>query len=513
MTSTPREAGSRARRVEMETLLHPARRRVHKAAMGAQLFVGFDRGLLAMIVVSAAYCVIALGCRVVGRHMPLLTLAYAIAFALVPLLVMGVTWFIAYRRRPSLREAAERLDLGVRSHNRVAIALALDECASPTPFASAAIADGMAHLRKISHEPPRVENAPWNWRRTLSRMALVAALTLLSGVVSSGVGRRSHPAPAVAVVEPPVLERRGSTPSQDKPPRVAEGTSPQSRPAATVARPGSQSRPAIPPGAGVRAARAAGRAGGRTNSDAVPSVQMASATGESSEAASSAADREKREAKGTPPARPKEPKTPAVAPKPEQAEESSSIGQGSSGGGAMSTVRHNWSQREQASELNRDEDDSDEPTEDERESSVQRGGIQPSLKDRNESPSRELGISGEEGPPGAGRGGPTPPKKSRGTASLVLGVPVPDFVKGRLGPGLTKITHDRVEPTPMPGEPGRPVDVVRRSLPEAPCVRYDVPSSLADVVRDYLVARHSADQKKAGNGGATETSPGASAKE
>jgi hypothetical protein len=85
----------------------------------------------------------------------------------------------------------------------------------------------------------------------------------------------------------------------------------------------------------------------------------------------------------------------------------------------------------------------------------QLGGIQPMLKDRNEAPSNDLGISGEEGPPGTGRGGPTPPKKSRGTASLVLGVPIPDFVRGRVGPGTTKITHERVEPSVMPGDPAR----------------------------------------------------------
>jgi hypothetical protein len=160
----------------------------------------------------------------------------------------------------------------------------------------------------------------------------------------------------------------------------------------------------------------------------------------------------------------------------------------------MSPVSHSWAQRSQTAEGEPEEAEGEEEVEDESESSTQRGGIQPSLKDRQEAPSRELGISGEQGPPGTGRGGPTPPKKSRGTASLVLGVPVPDFVRARLGPGTTKITHERVEPAPMPGDPAPPVPVAERSVQEDVCPVFCVPPDLAERVRAYLVALHSADR-------------------
>jgi hypothetical protein len=160
----------------------------------------------------------------------------------------------------------------------------------------------------------------------------------------------------------------------------------------------------------------------------------------------------------------------------------------------MSAVQHLWAQRSRTAEGEQEEAEDEETVEDESESSVQRGGIQPSLKDRQEAPSRELGISGEQGPPGSGRGGPTPPKKSRGTASLVLGVPIPDFVKGRPGPGQTKITHERIEPSPMPGEPSIRVEVPERALPEGVCPRFDVPPGSAGVVEKYLVALHSSDR-------------------
>ena len=118
--------------------------------------------------------------------------------------------------------------------------------------------------------------------------------------------------------------------------------------------------------------------------------------------------------------------------------------------------------------------------------------MQPSLKDRREAPSRELGISGDQGRPGTGRGGPTPPKKSRGTASLVLGVPVPDFVRGQLGPGPTKVTRERGRPVPMTAESVGKVTVRPRSLPETSCRRQAIPSEYAAVVRRYLVALHEA---------------------
>ena len=113
-------------------------------------------------------------------------------------------------------------------------------------------------------------------------------------------------------------------------------------------------------------------------------------------------------------------------------------------------VNNSWTQQLKMVEANEDEEDQNAQVEDQQEMSVHRGGIQPFLKDRNQAPSRELGISSDQGKPGSGRGGPSLPKKSRGTASLVLGIAIPDFVKGRLGPGANKVTHERSAPQTNP---------------------------------------------------------------
>lgn len=238
---------------------------------------------------------------------------------------------------------------------------------------------------------------------------------------------------------------------------------------------------------------AAGRTGGGTMAKAATSERTAQTGGENTQSASTADMQEKDTAKSGVPRPPKESRITERRSTEKEADSGAGVGKGASGGGSMAAVQHSWSQRAQTVEGKEQEESSDEDVEDEAEESRQRGGIQPSLKDRNESPSRDLSISGEQGPPGSGRGGPTPPKKSRGTASLVLGIPIPDFVRGRLGPGTTKITHERVEPTPMPGEPAQPGPVSPRVRPERPVWPVSIPPNLAEAVRNYLIALHSAD--------------------
>src|SRR5690606_27835872 len=58
----------------------------------------------------------------------------------------------------------------------------------------------------------------------------------------------------------------------------------------------------------------------------------------------------------------------------------------------------------------------------------------------------QIGFGNGRSDDANGRGGPSQQKKSRGTASLVLGVPIPDRVTGQPNPGQTKVTQARVEP-------------------------------------------------------------------
>jgi hypothetical protein len=169
-------------------------------------------------------------------------------------------------------------------------------------------------------------------------------------------------------------------------------------------------------------------------------------------------------------------------------------GSGNGGHGLKSTIENSWSTHEQSTDTDLEEEQAEQSVEEQQESNTQRGGIQPLLKDRRAAPSRDLGKDEQEGEPGTGRGGPSPVKKSRGTASLVLGVPIPDFIKGRLGPGLTKVTQERTRPVTSPGTSAKANLVNRQIFSEGLQRRYKVPWRYAGIVRDYLVTLHSIDQ-------------------
>ena len=126
----------------------------------------------------------------------------------------------------------------------------------------------------------------------------------------------------------------------------------------------------------------------------------------------------------------------------------STAGRGSSKGSNKNPAASSWSSKDQVTTEDDQEIEEDEETEDEEEEQEARGGVQPSLRDRKPPVSRDLriGFGNMPNPDANGRGGPSQMKKSRGTASLVLGVPIPDRVKGQPNPGKTKITQERIEP-------------------------------------------------------------------
>jgi len=126
----------------------------------------------------------------------------------------------------------------------------------------------------------------------------------------------------------------------------------------------------------------------------------------------------------------------------------STAGRGSAKGSNKNAVATPWSSKDQVDTPDDQEIDDDDEFEDDAEEQKARGGMQPNLRDRRPPVSRDLniGFGNRPNPDANGRGGPSQQKKSRGTASLVLGVPVPDRVKGQPNRGKTKITQERVEP-------------------------------------------------------------------
>lgn len=123
-------------------------------------------------------------------------------------------------------------------------------------------------------------------------------------------------------------------------------------------------------------------------------------------------------------------------------------GKGTGSGSSKNPGATDWQSKDQVTSDEEERLDNDEEVDDETEESEARGGVQPNLRDRRPAVNRDLqiGFGNRPNPDANGRGGPSEQKKSRGVASLVLGVPLPDHVKGHPNPGRTKITQERVEP-------------------------------------------------------------------
>ncbi|MBL8898616.1 MAG: hypothetical protein JNM84_13350 [Planctomycetes bacterium] len=169
-------------------------------------------------------------------------------------------------------------------------------------------------------------------------------------------------------------------------------------------------------------------------------------SGESSAGAAESQPEEERPKETAP--KPRAPKQ--SAPKPQSAEDPASASAGtpsgaSRGSGRMAPVGNQRRDSQRSAERDDDPEVEEEELEDENEEQQQRGGVMPMTRQDQRSPARELSISGD-GPPDQGRGGPTPPKKSRGTASLVLGIRLPDQVRGQPNPGTAKTNLEETPP-------------------------------------------------------------------
>lgn len=163
-------------------------------------------------------------------------------------------------------------------------------------------------------------------------------------------------------------------------------------------------------------------------------------------------------------------------------------GRGSSSGSSRNPASTDWSSKDRVEETDDQELSQEEEVDDEETESEARGGLQPSLRDRRPPVNRDLSIGfGNRSNPGAnGRGGPGQRKKSRGVASLVLGVPVPDHVKGQVNPGRVKITQERIRPKAERSEPLPAEERGLRQDPYGTVPRRVLEPAMKPLVRDYF---------------------------
>ncbi len=114
------------------------------------------------------------------------------------------------------------------------------------------------------------------------------------------------------------------------------------------------------------------------------------------------------------------------------------------------------------------------------------------MRDRRAPVNRDLQIgfgTNRPNPDANGRGGPGGQKKSRGVASLVLGVPIPDRVNGQPNKGRIRITQQRITPEAEQSDPVAAQDRLPRNAAVGPIHHPDFSPWLQDLVRRYFLAR------------------------
>ncbi len=167
-------------------------------------------------------------------------------------------------------------------------------------------------------------------------------------------------------------------------------------------------------------------------------------------------------------------------------------GQGSSKGSDNNAAPSDWASSSQAATPDDEDVEDEENVSDDEEEQESRGGVQPNLRDRRTPVNRDLQIgfgSNRPDPDANGRGGPGGQKKSRGVASLVLGVPIPDRVNGQPNKGRIRITQQRITPEAEQSDPVAAQDRLARQGSVGPIHHPDFSPWLQDLVRRYFLER------------------------
>lgn len=423
---------------------------------------------------------------------------------------------VAWRWRTLPVARADALALWDRAAGLEDRLLAADEFLRAPPagsgdFVAAAIEDAATHVQRArGTELPRAGPG-----RPLGRPALVALAALVLLLAIDLLPRPDAAGTAgleeTAAVEPASPGRDAGeedTPSTEPPP--AEPPAPEERePRASEASPAAAASVTEPGELPDDVKRSQGRTGAGRSADASASTRASRARGapsgqsQESQGRTDPPEREReREARPRPPAEPSKKR-------PDEEASGSTAGRGSSRGSSKNPAATDWSSKDQVTTPEDTEIEDDEETEDEEEEQEARGGVQPALRDRRPPVSRDLriGFGNRPNPDANGRGGPSAPKKSRGVASLVLGVPIPDRIKGQPNAGKTKITQERIEPRAEEPVTRDAASRGARSDPLGRLGELELSPWMRALVRDYFVARRAEGE---GDGGRPGSTPGGS---
>ena len=488
MSSPPPETNARAR---LSDLLAPARAAVQRRTA--------QQAAADSLVWGAGLCLLAVAALALSLNAALVAIAPALQLAAGLLLIaaaaapIAVARLAAWRRVPTLLESAQRLDLATHRHNLITNAVALTATPHRTGFDELAIAQGLDHAERVQGMSPRLR--PVHLPTRVLKLAGVSSVVLL-GLAWLPLG--SAPSSVSAPDRGNTEQRAAARPSATEDERARNDQRETETPVAEIR------RDRRPP-ADILAAAAPPESSSeitRFNSRSSPAAGTGAPRGVSPNAAAGAAGELTAQTDKATPAPP--PRASTDAPPTAESQPASSADAASRAGIAAAASAAGRSVGIDAELAVRDfpqdgeNDASPEAAEEAEESDAgqqQRGGSRLRLPDRRAAPSRDLGITGpDRGRPGTGRGGPSATKKTRGTGTMVMGVPEPDFLRGQLNPGPSAVDFTTQPPVVAPAAHPAAVFSTTHVVAESQQQPFVVPWSESAVVLRYLQALHQLDQ-------------------
>lgn len=441
-----------------------------------------------------------------GGHV--LALHWVVALAIGPTLIVLMLMICRAASRPvDRRDALAAVDRQLDTQDRLLAAESFLNEPRRDAFMNAAIEDVQRFLAAAIDASPQFDPKPWRISRS-GRATSVAAVLLivLSAWLSRVEARPPLPVGGIAISAPVAVPRELSSRDDDRDDAETPDARKQSERELRLASTQIRRRNSFSPVAqelpdDVKQAHGRLGTGQAAETESAGSPSSARGAPSSQGQPAKAAPRKPKAERKPKPKRDAEDdrrKTPDTE---EQNPSGATAGQGASRASSRNPAVSDWASRDHVAAPDEEESEPEEDVEDEDESEDSRGGVQANLRDRKPPVNRDLriGFGTRRSPDANGRGGPSAQKKSRGVASLVLGVPIPDRVKGQPNPGRTKVTQQRIEPQREETEPLAAGDRAARSSPTGPISRPEISPWLARIVRNYFLnirQRDAADQEE-----------------
>lgn len=417
----------------MHRMLGLARQRLTRQRIGLGLLEALSLGSRVVPITLAVTLVAGL----LARPRGVLTarqLAFIVSATVLSAVVcLAIRCARAVTCRPSWLDAAQVLDSASNRHNLIATAYDLARQGRTSVFARMAIGQGVEVLQANVNQRVHLAGPPPSLGRTGAGLLVTALLAVAVGLIPRAGGS------LVAVPRPLDADLSGM---RDASLVTAQARQPHPD-APTEARPSPQTAVASPRALAREAAQSLLQTSlamaGTSQNEAGLTHQPFSAQ---SPSVSAAAPQETAPSEGRPETG--RPIPPQASPDRVEEEPSPSPVHTQQRAGSSGTPESESKLKASLLSGDADQDSEVENEEDRRDEKPQQRALagtggQPLLSDRLAAPSRELGMSGKQSDlPPEGRGGPSDLKKSRATATILSGIPMPVHVKGIKQQGKSK---------------------------------------------------------------------------